>query len=92
MNVAGASAGAIIACYLACGHDADEMLELMKKTSFGHFQDFPRHGKQLGDARLIAEHGLAPGKAFHLWFDDVLEDATFAEVRSHRTDRPRSAG
>jgi NTE family protein len=80
-NVAGASAGAIIACYLATGHDAEEMLELMQKTSFGQFADFPGGNKELGIARLIAEHGMAPGKAFESWFDDVLGGATFAEVR-----------
>ena len=31
VNVAGASAGAIIACYLATGHDAKEMVDLMKR-------------------------------------------------------------
>ena len=72
-SVAGASAGAIIACYLATGHDAEEMLELMQKTSFGQFADFPGHNKELGIARLLAEHGMAPGKAFERWFDDVLE-------------------
>lgn len=80
-SVAGASAGAIIACYLATGHDAEEMLELMQKTSFGQFADFPGHSKELGIARLLAEHGMAPGKAFERWFDDVLGGATFADVR-----------
>jgi NTE family protein len=85
-SVAGASAGAIIACYLATGHDAEEMLELMKKTSFGQFADFPGHNKELGIARLVAEHGMAPGKAFERWFDEVLEGATFANVRKPATD------
>ena len=80
-DVAGASAGAIIACYLATGHDANEMLDLMQHTSFGQFADFPGHNKELGVARLIAEHGMAPGHAFERWFDDVLGGATFAKVR-----------
>ena len=49
-SVAGASAGAIIACYLATGHDAEEMLELMQRTSFIQFADFPLHNKLLGAA------------------------------------------
>ena len=53
-NVAGASAGAIIACYLATGHDAAQMLDLMKKTNFGQFADFPAHSKILGGGRLLA--------------------------------------
>jgi NTE family protein len=80
-DVAGASAGAIIACYLATGHDAQQMLELMQKTSFGQFADFPGGNKELGIARLLAGHGMAPGKAFELWFNDVLGGATFAAVR-----------
>ena len=86
-SVAGASAGAIIACYLATGHDAQQMLELMQKTSFGQFADFPGHNKDLGIARLVAGHGMAPGKAFESWFDDVLEGATFASVRKPPTNR-----
>lgn len=85
-SVAGASAGAIIACYLATGHDAEEMLELMQKTSFGQFADFPGGNKELGIARLLAGHGMAPGKAFERWFDDVLGGATFADVRKPPKD------
>jgi len=79
-NVAGASAGAIIACYLATGHDAHAMLDLMQKTSFGQFADFPSHNKQLGIGRLLVGHGMAPGKAFESWFEEVLEGATFSAV------------
>jgi NTE family protein len=80
-SVAGASAGAIIACYLATGHDAAEMLELMQNTSFGQFADFPGGNKELGSARLLAGRGMAPGHAFERWFDEVLGGATFAAVR-----------
>src|SRR2546421_156909 len=89
-NVAGASAGAIIACYLATGHDANEMLELMKKTNFSQFQDFPLHSKLLGGLNLLANHGMAAGNAFEQWFDEVLEGKTFAAVRkpSQNGDAP----
>ena len=80
-NVAGASAGAILACYLATGHTADQMLELMKKTDFNSFADFPLHNKLLGGVDLVFEHGMAKGDAFEQWFDGVLEGATFAKVR-----------
>jgi NTE family protein len=80
-NVAGASAGAIIACYLATGHDAAQMLDLMRKTKFGSFADFPLHSKLLGGVDLLVEHGMARGDAFEHWFDEVLEGATFAAVR-----------
>lgn len=80
-NVAGASAGAIIACYLATDHDAAQMLDLMRKTRFDSFADFPLHSKLLGGFDLLVEHGMARGDAFERWFDEVLEGATFAAVR-----------
>jgi NTE family protein len=80
-NVAGASAGAIIACYLATGHDAAQMLDLMRRTRFGSFADFPLHSKLLGGLDLLVEHGMARGDVFERWFDEVLEGATFAAVR-----------
>jgi NTE family protein len=89
-NVAGASAGAIIACYLATGHDANAMLELMKKTNFSSFADFPWHSKLVGGLSLPSEHGMAPGKAFERWFDELLDGATFAKVRKpqQNADKP----
>jgi NTE family protein len=82
VNVAGASAGAILACYLACGHDAAEMAELMKKTRFADFQDFPPPGKVVGGGRnLFRRHGLARGEAFRLWFGEQLEHKTFAATK-----------
>lgn len=83
VNVAGASAGAIIACYLATGHDAKDMVDLMKKTKFGSFQDFPPGGEVLGGGlNLIRRHGLAHGEAFRSWFSDVLEHKTFAATKT----------
>jgi NTE family protein len=80
-NVAGASAGAIIACYLATGHDAAQMLDLMKRTKFASFEDFPWHSELFGGLELPFTHGLARGDAFERWFDEVLEGATFEKVR-----------
>jgi NTE family protein len=85
-NVAGASAGAIIACYLATGHDAAQMLDLMKKTNFAQFADFPAHSKFLGGGRLVFRHGMAAGDGFERWFDEVLEGATFGSVRRPATN------
>ncbi len=83
VNVAGASAGAILACYLACGHDAADMADLMKRTKFGDFQDFPPPGKLIGGGgNLFRRHGLARGEAFRLWFGDQLEHKTFASTKN----------
>jgi NTE family protein len=87
VNVAGASAGAIIACYLACGHGPEDMAKLMKETKFGDFQDFPHGGEFLGGIpNLLFKHGLAHGNAFRDWFSDKLDHTTFAEMKGADDD------
>src|ERR1044072_710619 len=83
VHVAGASAGAIIACYLSSGHNAEDMADLMKRTKFGEFQDPPWPGIVLGGGvNLFRRHGLARGEAFRRWFDHELEGRTFGDVKS----------
>ena len=90
VNVAGASAGAIIACYLAAGHDAKDIAELMKRTKFGDFQDFPWPGKFVGGGlNLARKHGLAHGEAFRRWFDGELKSMTFKSVKTDDGERYR---
>jgi NTE family protein len=79
VNVAGASAGAIIACYLALGHTAAEMAALLARTDFRRFQD-PRGGTLGGALSLLAGRGFARGDIFEAWFDEVLGGATFERV------------
>ncbi|MDQ3905748.1 MAG: patatin-like phospholipase family protein [Actinomycetota bacterium] len=79
VNVAGASAGAIIACYLACGRPAQEMVELLTHTPFASFRDSPG-GLPGGVVNLIFRRGLARGEVFERWFDEQLNGATFAHV------------
>jgi NTE family protein len=81
VDVAGASAGAIIACYLALDHSAAEMADLLEHhTPFESFQDFPRGSRALGVLSLLKGGGMAAGKAFESWFDDVLDHAKFDRV------------
>jgi len=83
VNVAGASAGAIIACYLAAGDDAEDIAALMTRTRFGDFQDFPWPGKVIGGSvNVVRKHGLAHGEAFRRWFSKELEGKTFASVKT----------
>jgi NTE family protein len=85
VDVAGASAGAIIACYLACGNGAQDIEKLMRETKFGDFQDFPPGGKVLGGfPNLLRKHGVAHGKKFRDWFSDKLGHTTFAELADNR--------
>jgi NTE family protein len=82
VNVAGASAGAIIAGYLALGHSAEQMVSLLDKTEFGSFADFPGGRPALGLVNLARRHGMARGQKFERWFDKELDEATFGDLKS----------
>jgi NTE family protein len=85
VNCAGASAGAIIASYLAVKRDkgVEGLEKLLRETDFREFQDFPPGGKIFGGApNLLFNHGLAHGNAFRDWFDEVLGGATFSAVKA----------
>ncbi len=81
VQLAGTSAGAIVAAYLACGHSVDETAKLINETDFRKFEDWGRGGKILGGAiNLALHHGLAHGKAFHDWFRDQIKDKRFGDI------------
>jgi NTE family protein len=81
-NVAGTSAGAIIAAYLAAGRPATELAGLLDEAPFASFQDFGRGGKLVGGAlNLVRYRGLARGEVFRRWFDDELDGMTFGPLR-----------
>jgi len=82
VNVAGTSAGAIIAAYLAAGRPAAELAALLERAPFEKFQDWgPPGTKVVGGALNFVRHrGLAKGKFFRDWFDEELGGMTFADV------------
>ncbi len=83
VNVAGTSAGAIIAAYLAAGRAASDLAALLDRAPFKDFQDWGPGGKLLGGARNLAlHHGLARGEVFRRWFDRELDGMTFGDVPS----------
>src|SRR5262245_40932757 len=82
INVAGASAGAIIASYLACNQDTpdvgEKMIGILEPKSLMSFQDFPFGSKVFGGIpRLVFRQGMAPGNAFEQWVDRQLGGRTF---------------
>src|SRR3954464_8132005 len=86
-NVAGASAGAIIAAFLACNPDTPDvgrkMIDILDPKALSSFQDFPLGSKIFGGVpRLVLRHGMAPGTAFEQWFDGILGGKTFAGMSS----------
>ncbi len=83
VNVAGTSAGSIIASYLACGHDADDLEKLLRETPYPQFEDFGGGGKLIGGTvNLVRHHGLAHGEYFHRWFYEQTEGKTFGDVKA----------
>ena len=75
-NVAGTSAGAIVAASLAAGYTADEMREIMNKLDYNKFTDtglldrVPLIGKL---ASVIFEKGIYEGKWFEDWMRELLQ-------------------
>lgn len=82
-NVAGTSAGAIIAAYLAAGRRASDLAALLNEAPFASFQDFGAGGKLLGGGvNFVRRRGLARGEVFRRWFDGQLDGMTFGAVRA----------
>jgi NTE family protein len=82
VNVAGTSAGSIIAAFLATGHGPEDLERLIKSAPYEKFQDFGPGGELIGGAiNLARHHGLAHGQYFHDWFDEQIDGKTFESVR-----------
>jgi NTE family protein len=88
VNVAGTSAGAIIASLLAVGYEPGQLRKILEDTDYNTFADYGRGGKILGGARnMLSGRGLCPGKAFTDWLAKRFEespvgkaDPTFSDV------------
>lgn len=91
-NVAGTSAGAIIAAYLATDHSAAELKNLLDHTDFRAFEDWGPGGEIAGGMwNLARHHGLAHGEAFRRWFDDQIGGVVFGDLR-RADDTPDKGG
>jgi len=94
VNVAGTSAGAIIATLLVAGYTPEELKHLIGTLDYNLFADYGFGGRVIGGLRnAINRRGLARGEFFRTWIADRLgesrlgdRDATFADVM--RDDLP----
>ena len=95
VNVAGTSAGAIIAALLVAGFSPEELKERMNAVEYSRFADYGPGGRVIGGLRnAFRTRGLVLGKYFREWLGNAFEespllrdgDATFADVR--RNDLP----
>jgi NTE family protein len=97
VNVAGTSAGAIVAALLAAGYDAAELRKIMGGVDYGRFADYGVGGSIIGGARnAVRLRGLVPGRYVKRWLSDRLAesplgkpDPTFADLM--RDDVPDDA-
>lgn len=81
VNLAGTSAGAIVAAYLACGHTPAETAALVASTNFEQFEDWGPGGAIIGGGlNLALHHGLAHGQVFRDWFAKQIGDKTFGDI------------
>ena len=94
VNVAGSSAGAIVAALLSAGYDAGALKGLLETTDYRRFADYGWGGKWIGGARnALRLRGIAPGRYFEAWLSERLGESplgaatpTFGELR--RRDLP----
>lgn len=92
-NVAGTSAGAIVAAFLAVGWTPERLLALMREMPYAKFEDWGEGGPILSGAlNLLRHHGLAHGEYFHEWMDEQLEGKTFAELKRPPEDPQDKTG
>jgi NTE family protein len=85
-NVAGTSAGAIVAALVAAGYRAAELKEIMSSLDYKKFRDeglldhIPLIGHGLS---LLTEKGIYEGKYFEGWIGDLLREkkiSTFGDL------------
>ena len=99
VNVAGTSAGSIVAALLVAGYDAAGIQELLAKAIYSRFADTGAGGKWVGGLgnAVFRLRGMAPGRYFLEWMSEQLAasplakelgktELTFADVR--RRDLP----
>jgi NTE family protein len=81
INVGGVGAGALVAAYLACDHDAYEAEQLLRSAPYGRFEDFGPGGPLVGGAwNLLRRRGLARGAYLRAWIDEQLAGRMFEQV------------
>src|SRR5256884_1137716 len=102
VNVAGTSAGSIVAAVLVAGYDAAGLQKILADAKYPRFADCGIGGMWIGGIvnAVTRLRGLAPGKYFKEWMSEQLAasplarelgktDLTFADVK--RRDLPPRA-
>jgi NTE family protein len=81
VNVAGTSAGAIIASLLAVGYEPQQLRRILEETNYATFADYGWGGKVVGGARnMLRGRGLCPGKAFTDWLAERFKESPIGKA------------
>ncbi|MEW5803510.1 MAG: patatin-like phospholipase family protein [bacterium] len=86
-NVAGTSAGAIVASLIAAGYTSEDLKRIIESLDYNRFKDENWLDKipGLGPALSLGfEKGIYEGKFFESWLRDLLEHAPKGKVRTFR--------
>jgi predicted acylesterase/phospholipase RssA len=82
VNVAGTSAGSIVASLIATEKSPADLEALFLDLDYTQFEDWGSGGEIIGGGlNLARHHGLARGEVFHTWIDTKLDHRTFGSVR-----------
>lgn len=68
-NIAGTSAGAVVAALLAVGYTSQEIKNELEKLNYNNFKDVGRLGKLLS---IIFQYGMYKGDYFESWMEKLL--------------------
>ena len=88
VNVAGTSAGSIVAALLVAGFDAQGLRSVLEHTEYRRFADYGFGGRWIGGLRnALRSRGIARGEYFREWLGERLSeselgkaDVTFADI------------
>lgn len=83
-NVAGTSAGAIVACLLAAGYRAADLRKILDDADYRKFTDYGLGGRARGFVNQLWQRGLAPGRYFTEWLSAHLAESPLAKSRNTR--------
>jgi NTE family protein len=91
-RVAGTSAGAITAAFLAVGYSPEEISDIIYYTDFGDFND-GKYSVAGGAVRMVEGYGWYMGDAFVGWLESHIskktrdKDITFGELHDGKADK-----
>lgn len=76
VNVAGTSAGAIVAALLVAGYDAAKLKGVLERTEYKRFADYGPGGMVLGGLHnALRSRGVVRGRYFRKWLGERLAES-----------------